>query len=301
MDNTAAGAAPRPQSVDAAAVAHQATRLARAAAAPWLHDEVAARMVERLAVIRMQPTRVLQWAGWLGASAGPLAAAYPQAELISVEPLPALAARAAARDWRQRLRLKRAPAVLAPAEVAPGQAQLVWANMVLHAAPDLPALLAQWHAALSVDGFVMFSCLGPDSFVELRALYAQHGWPRPAPEWWDMHDVGDLLVQAGFQDPVMDQERIVLRWGSPEALLRDLRALGGNLAPARFAGLRGRAWHAALLKALEGLRDDAGRLALTLELVQGHAFKPQPRLALQKRTEISLERMREMVRAPRKP
>ncbi|MBV8379145.1 MAG: methyltransferase domain-containing protein [Paucibacter sp.] len=266
-----------------------------------MHAEAAARMAERLAVIKLQPERVLQWAGWLGASAAKLAEIYPRAELVSVEPLPELAARSNERDWRQRLMLKRAPRVLAPEDVGAGEAQLVWANMLLHAAPDAPALIAQWHAALAVDGFVMFSCFGPDSFIELRRAFERQGWPRPAPEWWDMHDIGDLLVKAGFGDPVMDQERIVLRWGSPEALLRDLRALGGNLAPTRFAGLRGREWHAQLLRALESLRDDEGRLALTLELVQGHAFKPQPRLAVQERTEISLDRMREMVRSPRKP
>ncbi|MBV8604013.1 MAG: methyltransferase domain-containing protein [Pelomonas sp.] len=304
MENTQArGAAPsaRPQSVDANALAHQARRLARAAEAPWLHAEVAARMAERLEVIKIQPERVLQWAAWFGASTAKLAEVYPRAELVNVEPLPDFAARSAERDWRQRLLLKRAPRVLAPAELAAGQAQLVWANMILHAAPDARELIDQWHAALAVDGFVMFSCLGPDSFIELRRLFDRHRWPRPAPEWWDMHDLGDLLVKAGFADPVMDQERVVLRWGSPEALLRDLRALGGNLAPTRFAGLRGRGWHAQLLAALESLRDDEGRLALTLELVQGHAFKPQPRLAVQERTEISLDRMREMVRSPRKP
>jgi hypothetical protein len=28
----------------------------------------------------------------------------------------------------------------------------------------------------------------------------------------DMHDLGDMLVQAGFADPVMDQETLTLTW-----------------------------------------------------------------------------------------
>ena len=71
----------------------------------------------------------------------------------------------------------------------------------------------------------MFSCLGPDSFVELRPLYARNGWGRPAPDWWDMHDIGDLVLKAGLADPVMDQQRLRLTWASPERLLADLQGL----------------------------------------------------------------------------
>src|SRR5829696_8127096 len=53
-----------------------------------------------------------------------------------------------------------------------------------------------------------------------------------------MHDLGDMLVDAGFADPVLDQETITLRWKSGEALLGELRQLGGNTAPARHPALR---------------------------------------------------------------
>lgn len=299
--------AARPQDLDGAAVAHQLRRLARATEAPWLHAEVAQRMAERLAIIKLQPRRLLQWSAFLGASEAALSAAYPQAEQVWVEPNAALRERAEAahkRGWLRALSpFGRRPAVTVQGPEAPVEppVELVWANMCLHASPALPQTLARWHAALATDGFVMFSCLGPDSFVELRPLYARLGWGRPAPDWWDMHDIGDLLVEAGFADPVMDQERIALTWGEPEALLRDLRALGGNLAPQRCAGLRGRAWRRALLAALETLRKPDGRLHLSLELVYGHAFKPLPKLKLQAETHLSLDQMREMVRQSRKP
>jgi malonyl-CoA O-methyltransferase len=177
--------------------------------------------------------------------------------------------------------------------------ELVWSNLALHAAPDLPGLLSSWQQSLAVGGFVMFSCLGPDSFVELRPIHARNGWGRPAPDWWDMHDIGDLVLKAGFADPVMDQERLRLTWTSPERLLADLRALGGNLAPARFTGLRGRAWHRQLLAELDTLRDAEGRLVLTLELVFGHAFKAAPRLAVAAETVVSVDAMRAKLREGR--
>lgn len=291
---------PRPQDLDAAAVQHQSRRLARASQPPWLHAEVARRMAERLPFIKLQPARVLDTSPALGASSELLRAAYPQAEMLWHEADAALAALAAqdrSLNWWRKLRgasTGQVPAL----PVQPG-VELLWSNMALHATADLPALLSQWQASVAVGGFVMFSCLGPDSFVELRPLYGRAGWGRPAPDWWDMHDLGDLLLQAGFADPVMDQERLRLTWANPESLLADLRALGGNLAPTRFDGLRGKTWRRQLLGELDKLRDVEGRLALTLEMVFGHAFKAAPRLKVAAETHVSVDAMRASLRKGR--
>ena len=295
--------AARPQQIDNVAVLRHLRRMALAEAPPWLHADIAQRMAERLPVIKVRARRLLQWSAFLGGSNAVLAQAYPGAEQICVEPTAALRARSTQvtrPGWRQVLQRRAAVLVTAPDAVTAEPVDLVWANMALHMSADPPLTLSRWQAALAVDGFVMFSCLGPDSFVELRALYRKHGWGRPAPDWWDMHDIGDLMVEAGFADPVMDQERISLTWGEPEAMLRDLRALGGNLAPDRCAGLRGRAWRRALLAALEGLRGTDGRLRLSLEIVYGHAFKAAPKIRLGAEARVSLDDMRAMVRQPRR-
>ncbi|RTL33992.1 MAG: methyltransferase domain-containing protein [Burkholderiales bacterium] len=270
------------------------------AAAPWLHGEVAGRMAERLPLIKLQPARVLDTSPALGASADLLRRAYPDADLLWHEGEPDLVARAAAErapGWWRRFRGGASGQVLTlPARP---EVELVWSNMALHAAPDLPRVLAEWQQSLAVGGFVMFSGLGPDSFVELRPLYTRNGWGRPSPDWWDMHDIGDLVLKAGFADPVMDQERLRLTWTSPERLLQDLRALGGNVSPARFGGLRGRAWHRHLLAELDTLRDAQGRLVLTVELVFGHAFKAAPRLTVAAETVVSVDAMRARLREGR--
>jgi len=99
----------------------------------------------------------------------------------------------------------------------------------------------------------------------------------------------------------MDMERIVLTYSGADALLADLRELGRNRHPQRFAGLRSRAWVRRYREALEaGLpRDADGRLLLTFEIVYGHAFKPRPRLKPGEASAISLQDMRNMLRAPR--
>lgn len=272
------------------------------AASPWLHEEVGRRMAERLEWIKLAPQRWVDWdavRGGLQAHAL-VQARYPQAACTVVEPVPARAAAARAAlapPWWKRW----GPAVDVAQAPPEGGAQMLWANMALHLAPDPQALIAQWHAALATDGFLMFSCLGPDTLRELRALYAGMGWPAPAHEFTDMHDWGDMLVNAGFAEPVMDMERITLTWGSPAALVEELRGLGSNLAAARFPACRGRGWRADFESALSSrLQGPDGRLALSFEIIYGHALKPAPRVRLSSESAVSLKDMQQMLQGNRK-
>jgi len=254
-------------------------------------------MAERLALIRRQPVRVLDWWSMLGASAAVLAQTYPHAQRVAVEPPSVLAAAPAtsAPWWRRVGRAVRMSALDERGDVA-GEADLVWANMMLSAVADPPALFTRWHGLLAADGFVMFSALGPGTLRELRAVYAELGWGPPAADFVDMHDYGDMLLHSGFADPVMDQETIVLRWDSADALLAELRTLGGNAHPARAPALRTPRWRARLLAALDTLRGADGRLGLTFEVAYGHAFKGRPRARADAPTTVPLDEMRAILR-----
>ncbi len=291
--------------LDTRALARVQERLQAAASPPWLHGEVARRMAERLPLIKLQPTVVADWGAFLGASQALLRAHYPRAELLAVEVSNArrdATAAALLQPWwsPRRWAGASAHAVLAH-EVAAGQAQLVWANMGLHGAADPQALMRQWHRVLAVDGFLMFSTLGPGTLARLQALYRAQGWPVPLAPFVDMHDLGDMLVEAGFADPVMDQETVTLTWATPEALLAELRGLGGNVAAGRHGGLRTPRWRHRLQQALGSLAAAEGRLALDFELVYGHAFRPPPRARVTTETQLPLEDLRAMVKAGRRP
>ena len=173
-----------PPAIDARALAQVMARLARADAAPWLHQEVARRMAQRLPVIRQPPANWLDWGGFIGGGAAAVQAVWPQSLRSVAEPSAALAARSRLAlqapwwAWGQARR-QAGQAVLLLPEVPAGQAQMLWSNLGLHASTDLAATLRQWQQALAVDGFVMFSSFGPDTLRELRAVYAGLGWPAP--------------------------------------------------------------------------------------------------------------------------
>ena len=248
-------------------------------------------MEERLEWIKCQPQ---SWAHWAPVRGGMqahelLTRRYPDAACFVAEAnadSAEYASKLIAKPWWQPARWTAAPTRFeAPDE---GAVQMLWANMALHMAADPQALMAQWHQALAVDGFLMFSCLGPDTLQELREPYRALGWPAPSHEFTDMHDWGDMLAGAGFAEPVMDMERITLTFTSPERLLQELRGLGRNLHPQRFAALRGRGW-------LERLQQALARqpLQLTFEVIYGHAFKPAARHSVRAETVLTLAEMRE--------
>lgn len=297
--------------IDSLAVQAQMRRLLRRQLAgegghgPWLHGEVARRMGQRLSLIRLRPQQIIEWWGALGCSDAVLGEAYPRAERLVVEPDSAWAQATrsqrqspwwARRRWRDGTQVVVEAAQLLPAHAS----QLVWANMVLHAVADPPQLMKRWHQALQVDGFVMFSSLGPDTLKQLRSLYAACGWGPIGSDFVDMHDYGDMLLQAGFADPVMDQETLTLTWQSAADLLAELRGLGGNVSPLRHRGLRTPRWHRDLQLALERLRGADGRLQLSFEIAYGHAFKAPPRRQPMADTSVSLAEMRQHVRQARK-
>ena len=256
-------------------------------------------MAERLGAIRLEVTAWADWEPVHGGLAGHelVAAHYPDAQCFQVlagAPPAQPAMKKEAKGWWRRLVGGR-PATLDVARPPDAAVQLVWANMLAHHSAHPAVLLAAWHRALAVDGFVMFSCLGPDTLKELRALYARLGWPPPAQDFTDMHDWGDQLVAAGFAEPVMDMEQITLTFATPARLLQELRELGRNLHPARFGALRGRGWQQRLQDALaEHLSAPGGdgALPLSFEVIYGHAVKAPPRHAVRSETAIALEDMK---------
>lgn len=306
--------------VQAAAWARAERRWARGEGLPWLHQEIARRMAERLPIIRAEPQLILEWDADAGQSGPALRAAYPHGQWIPVrqtaasKPMaetgltPAISSRLMARlsTWRQRLLGSVPPEPprhtgLTEAAVPDGQAQLVWSNLGLHRRADPGRVLQRWHAALAVDGFLMFSTFGPDTLKELRGIWAAEGWGPPAQPFRDMHDWGDDLVAAGFADPVMDQETLTLTWSSPESALAELRTLGLNAHPDRYPGCRTPRWRARLQNVLQDLAGPDGRIGLSFELVYGHAFRPVPRPRVAPLTAVSLDDMRTLVQSARKP
>lgn len=296
-------------SINASHVRQQFDRRAPLDDAQFLYGEISARMLHRLGYIRVKPGKLLDAGCGAGHAIEPLRVHYPEMEYTGLDNSPALLAVARQRYqskpglW-QRLRNKPMLPVdfieadMADSALPPESFDLVWSNMALHWHPAPHDVLAEWRRILKPGALVMFSCLGPGTHAELRKALTQAGLQTATPPYVDMHDFGDMLVELGFADPVMDQEIITLTYRSPEKLLSDIHLLGGNPNPERKPGLTGRAWRRRLLDALESQRGMDGTIRLSLEVAYGHAWRGNSLRGPRGETRISIS---SIGRTPPKP
>jgi malonyl-CoA O-methyltransferase len=254
-------------SIDSRAARRRFDRAARSySKASRLEEEVAARMLERLGYFRLFPARILDAGSGPAREARLLAARYRGARIVAADfSLGMLLSRS--RSWLRRNPADALCANLEQLPLANGSFELVWSNMALHAVAEPLEALKEFERVLKPEGLLMFSMLGPDSLKELRAaagaerVHAFH----------DMHDIGDMLVAAGFSAPVMDMELLHFTYPDGAALLADLRASGQtSVRRDRPRGLAGKRFVERLREALEP--------RATFEVVYGHAWKPAPRV-----------------------
>ena len=153
----------------------------------------------------------------------------------------------------------------------------MWSNLALQWVNDLPRAFAEFRRVLRVGGLLSFTTFGPDTLREVRDAFAGVDARTHTNRFVDMHDIGDMLVEAGFADPVMDMEYVTLTYSTPQAMLAELKAIGAtNRTRGRPPAVTGRTRFSQAVERLERLRRDE-RIPATFEVVYGHAWKPEPR------------------------
>jgi malonyl-CoA O-methyltransferase len=247
--------------------------------------EIERRMADRLDYVRVRPRRVLDAGCGVGDGMALLRRRYPQAQIVGVDFAYAMARRA----WRSRPVKERVRSLLGMASLhcicadmawlplIAESCELVWSNLALAWVPDPMASFREFHRVLAPGGLLMFSTYGPDTLKELKKAFSGVDRHLHTLEFLDMHDLGDMLVAAGFSAPVMDMEFVTLTYSDVATLVRDLRDAGEtNVMADRRRGLLGRKAWGRVLAAYEAMRRDE-RVPATLELVYGHAWKGKPR------------------------
>ena len=242
-----------------------------------LQREVGDRLLERLDLMRLEPTRILDVGAGTGGCTAALAERYPKAQVVALDLAPAMLGQARGRlsgwrRWRRGHGFVCGDAAALPLEA--GSVDLLVSNLTLQWCPDLPATFAEFRRVLRPGGVALFSTFGPDTLKELRTAWAAVDDEVHVNRFEDMHNVGDALVQAGLAEPVMEREDLTLTYGDARDLMRDLKGIGAhNVNAGRRRGLTGRRKLQAMLEAYEGFRRD-GVLPATYEVVYGHAWAP---------------------------
>ena len=238
-----------------------------------LQRTVADRLIDRLDVVRTRPVSILDAGCGTGYCTRALTRRYRRARVVGLDLVwdMATAARRKA-GWFARSRFVAGDVARMP--FAAGTFDMVLSNFMLPWC-DPARAFAECVRVLRSDGLLVFTTLGPDTLIELRAAWREAD-PDATPHLYlDMHDVGDALVRAGFVEPVMDVERYTLTYPHLDALLLDRKALGaGNAMHPQRRGLIGRSRFERFRAAYAASPAD-GKLPVTCEVVYGHAWAPR--------------------------
>jgi malonyl-CoA O-methyltransferase len=254
-----------------------------------LPREIATRLHEQLDWLKLVPESIVDAGCGTGQDATLLRARYPKARLVALDGSPAMLSQArvlhpSRGNMWDRMRgmfgmsrqgqacINWLCADIQAMPLASGSQDMVWSNLVLHWAADLPAAFREMRRVLRAGGLAHFSMYGPDTLKELRAASLALDGYAHVNDFIDMHDVGDMLVQAGFMNPVMSMECVTLTYDQPQDALIDLRRLGENVVRHAYRqGLMGRETWRRLLNNYE-LQRQEGRIPATFEIVYGHAW-----------------------------
>ncbi|HLA34550.1 MAG TPA: methyltransferase domain-containing protein [Rhodocyclaceae bacterium] len=270
---------------EAEGLSHDSSRRLRAdfSAAAASYDAAAVlaratgqRMAERLDYVKIAPQRIADIGCATGDGLRELQRRYAAALPLALDYAAPMLREVARRAPRWQRLTRRAPRCVAAdvraLPLASNSLDLVWSNLMLHWLDDPLTALREIQRVLAPGGLLMLATLGPDTLQEMRAACAKVGAGETVRHFPDMHDIGDLLLAAGFADPVMDREMLTLSYARRSVFLADQRRLG-----VRDSLLGRQDWHTWRQAFRAWPHDAAGKWPMSYEVVYGHAWKPAAR------------------------
>jgi malonyl-CoA O-methyltransferase len=236
-------------------------------AAAALQGRVRNELLKRVAELNVTPQAILDLGAGTGHASRALKRAHPRALVIAADIAPGMLARAKAQSrWLRRFERVRADAYSLPFRDA--SFDLIYSSLMLQWCDDLDTAFGEIARVLKPGGLLLFSTFGPGTLGELREAWAASGAAgNHVHHFFDPHALGSALMHAGFSEPVLDVDRIVMRYPDVLSLMHELKAIGAhNVTAGRPRGLTGRKRLKAMTQSYESLRGNDG-LPATYEVI----------------------------------
>jgi malonyl-CoA O-methyltransferase len=246
-------------------------------AAAELQAHVRDELVGRLSELKVEPATVLDLGAGTGHSTRALKRKFPRALVIAADIAPGMLVQARQQSrWLRRFERVRADAYSLPFRHA--SVDLVFSSLMLQWCDDLDAVFAEIARVLKPGGLLLFSTFGPGTLAELREAWAAgDAASNHVNHFFDPQALGAALMHAGLAEPVLDVDRIVMKYDDAFALMRELKSIGAhNVTNGRARGLTGRRRFEAMTRAYETLRVD-GKLPATYEVIHASSWGAERR------------------------
>ena len=241
----------------------------------FLQNEIANRLAEKLKVISIKPQTIIDLGSGTGFLSEKTAKIFPNSILVCV-------------DFAQQSLLENSQNLKVCANAyklpfASNSVDFIVSNLMMQWCPDLTTLFNECFRILKPQGLFLFTTFGPDTLKELKRSWSVVDSSAHVNNFIDMHDIGDQMLQSGFQSPIMEMEKLTLTYEKVVDLMQDLKAIGAQNVTNRSKALTGKTKFKKMIEMYESYRSD-GKLPATYEVIYGHAWKNEKKLGA-----ISLE------------
>lgn len=239
-----------------------------------IQKEIGEQLLNRLQWLNITPHAILDAGAGTGRLTGFLSQKYLTAQIYALdlsEHMLQQARQPLSQPTSNRCVLICADAAQLP--IVDDSIDLLISNLMLQWCNDMRAVLAEFARVLKPTGTLLFSTLGPDTLKELRQSWALVDGASHVNHFWDLHEIGDMLIQVGLNHPVMDVDWLTFKYADVFSLMRALKAVGAhNITAHRPRGLTGKNKLQAVLAHYEKYRLSEGLLPATYEVVYGYAL-----------------------------
>ena len=251
----------------------------------FVQKEVADRLIDRIKSLKFDPINILDIGSGTGYLAKKLESHFPKANLFCLDISEKMSIAC-------KLKNKRMYTICADTEFLPFKNlsfDLIISSFTFHWCSNLEKIFYDIKNILTEHGIFIFSTVGPDTLIELKSIFRKIDDNQHVNNFLDMHTFGDLLLSLDFSDPVMDVDRITVKYKSFDELLKSLRCTGSNVVMAdrkRFLG------HRAISKIKSEYQGNTekGSILTTYEIIYAISWKNLPKNLIKNKKTIEIKK-----------
>lgn len=233
---------------------------------------VGERLLERLDLVQIQPSRLLDFGAGAGHFSQLSGQRYQQSQVYTLDH--AVQTLVAARSKFSPTDADRL--ICADAEKLPltdNSVDIIFSNLLFHMYEHIETVFKELQRVLRPDGLLLFSMLGPDTHKELCQSCLTINHEMPNNPFYGMQDIGDLMLAADFKNPVVDRETITLTYQDFDTLQADIKVLNTyGMATSQLLAMLAKIDRKQLINAYRALYADNERFLASHEIIYGCAW-----------------------------